>query len=109
MTLFEVPNFRSRLHDNPFVASLLEFARMPDASQLEIDARLCSVTDDLVRRLVIHRNNAVAHLSRKRSLTGTEPRKEDEITNEDFEALLLRAHEIVNRYSNLFQAQHFSS
>jgi AbiU2 len=108
VALFE-PNFRVRLRDNPFVASLLESARTPDPAQLEVDARLCSVNNDLVRRLVIHRNNAVAHLSRRRSLAGAEPRKEDEITNEDFEVLLSRADQILNRYSNLFQAEHFSN
>jgi len=48
-------------------------------------------------------------LSRKRSLTKAPPRKDEEITNEEFENLLSRAAEILNRYSGLFQAEHFST
>lgn len=109
LSLFGEPNFRSRLRDNPFVASLLESARTPDLAQLERDMDLCSTKNDLVRRLMIHRNNAVAHLSRKRSLAKVGPRKEDEITCQVFEGLLSRADEILNRYSNLFQAETFST
>jgi hypothetical protein len=109
LSLFDQPNFRTRLRDNPFVESLAESVRTPDPVQLDQDIALCSTRDDLIRRLMIHRNNAVAHLSRKRSLTRPSPRKDEEITNEEFEALLSRAAEIVNRYSGLFQAAYFST
>lgn len=109
LPLFNEPNFRTRLRDNPFVESLAESVRIPDLGQLERDITLCSTRDNLVHRLIIHRSNAVAHLSRKRSLTEPPPRKDEEITNEEFETLLSRANEILNRYSSLFQAEHFST
>jgi len=109
LPLFDDPNFRTRLRNNPFVESLAESIRTPDPTQLERDITLCSTRDELVRRLMIHRNNAVAHLSRKRSLAKATPRKDEEITNEEFEILLSRAAEILNRYSGLFQAEHFST
>lgn len=109
LPLFDEVQFRVRLRDNPFVASLAESARRPDATQLAADIALCSNGDPLVRRLVIHRNTALAHLSRKRRLNSTPSRSDEEITNEDYEILLNRANEIVNRYSVLFGAESFST
>ena len=109
LPLFDEDQFRERLRDNPFVASLAETARQPDAKQLASDIALSSVHDPLVKRLVTHRNNAVAHLSQKRRLNSTPQRSDEEITNADFEILLNRAVEIVNRYSGLFGAEHFST
>jgi hypothetical protein len=57
----------------------------------------------------MQRNTALAHLSQKRRLNSTPPRSDEEITNADFENLLSRAVEIVNRYSSLFGAEHFST
>lgn len=109
LPLFDEAQFRVRLRDNPFVASLAESARRPDATQLATDIALCSNGDPLVRRLVIHRNTALAHLSRKRRLYSTPSRSDEEITNDDYEILLNRANEIVNRYSSLFGAEYFST
>jgi hypothetical protein len=58
---------------------------------------------------LMQRNTALAHLSQKRRLNSTPPRSDEEITNADFENLLSRAVEIVNRYSSLFGAEHFST
>lgn len=109
LSLFEVSNFRERLRDNPFVASLSESARVPDAKQLENDISLCSLNDPLVKLLMKHRNNNVAHLGRKTHLNRINPNIDDEITNADFEMLLTRAVEIINRYSNLFGAEYYST
>lgn len=109
LPLFDKAQFRERLRDNPFVASLALSARHPDATQLARDIALCSKQDPLVKRLVTHRHNAVAHLSQKRHLNSTPPRSDEEITNADFESLLSRGVEIVNRYSSLFGAEHFST
>ena len=109
LPLFDEAQFRERLHDNPFVASLAQSARLPDAAQLATDIALCSLQDPLVKRLVTHRNTALAHLSRQRRLNSTPPRNDEAITNADFENLLSRAVEIVNRYSSLFVAEHFST
>jgi len=109
LPLFDEAQFRERLRDNPFVESLAQSARRPDAQQLSTDLALCSLQEPLVKRLITHRNNAVAHLSQKRRLNNTPPTADEEITNSDFEILLSRAVEIVNRYSSLFGAEHFST
>ena len=109
LPLFDEEQFRERLRDNPFVESLAQSARRPDAQQLATDIAMCSKQDPLVMRLVTHRNNAVAHLSQKRRLNSTPPCADEEITNSDFEILLKRAVEVVNRYSSLFGAESFST
>lgn len=110
LSLFEEVHFRERLRDNPFVASLAEVTRQPDATKLKEDLMLCSAQDPLVKRLVIHRNTAIAHLSQKRTLSPNVPTSSDEeITAAEFEELLRRAVEILNRYSYLFNAEHFST
>lgn len=109
LPLFDEAKFRERLRDNPFVASLAQSVRHPDETQLTRDIELCSLQNPLVKRLVTHRNTTLAHLSRKRRLNSTPPRSDEEITNADFETLLSCAVEIVNRYSSLFGAEHFST
>lgn len=109
LPLFDEAQFRERLCDNSFVESLAQSARRPDARQLATDIALCSPRDPLVKQLVTHRNTAVAHLSQKRHLNRTPTRTDEEIKNSDFEILLNRAVEIVNRYSSLFGAEHFST
>ena len=109
LPLFDEEQFRIRLSDNPFVESLAQSARRPDAWQLATDIALCSPRDPLVKRLVTHRNTAVAHLSQKRHLNRILPDTDEVITRPDFEILLSRAVEIVNRYSSSFGAEHFST
>lgn len=108
LPLFDEAQFRERLRDNPFVASLAQSARLPDAAQLATDIALCSPQDSLVKRLVTHRNTELAHLSQKRRLNSTPSPSDEEITDADFENLLRRAVKIVNRYSSLFDAEQFS-
>ncbi len=109
LSLFDDENFRERLRGNPFVESLAESASRPDASQLSADMSRCSEHDPLVKRLVKHRNNSVAHSSRKRRINGVLGPVDEEITYEDYQALLNRAVEILNRYSGLFSAEYFST
>ena len=109
LPLFDNTNFRERLRDNPFVVSLAQSARRPDATQLDSDIELCSRQNPLVKRLVIHRNTSLAHHSQKRRLNSAPPRSDETILNDDFEILLNRAVEIINRYSSLFSAEHFST
>ena len=109
LRLFNEFEFRARLRDNPFVASLADSARIPDIKQLTKDITLCSQSDPIVKRLTIHRNTAVAHLSQELKLNGTAVTSQVEITNPEFETLLSRANEIVNRYSSLFSAEYFST
>ncbi len=101
LTLFDEPNFRERLKDNPFVESLAVGVQPPDAAVLHSDKAQVSKTDPLVKRLHALRNQVLAHrspgvvLDAGRNIT---------IAEDDVASLLLRAHEVVNRYSILFRA-----
>lgn len=106
--LFDVPEFKKRLADNPFVESLAESIRIPDGGQLSEDIALCSATDPKVKALLLHRNNITAHRNARMTAEGRTIVEEFGISVEDFEALLDRAHEIVNRYSSLFAAATYS-
>jgi hypothetical protein len=105
---FETSEFKKRLAGNPFADSLAEHPRMPDPKQLGEDIVLCSTTDPKVKSLVQHRGNIAAHRNAKATAAGQSLSEEFGISVEDFEALLDRAHHIVNRYSNLFVASTYS-
>jgi len=55
--LFDEPNFRERLKDNPFVDSLAASARKPDAAQLQQDLESASNANPSVKKLTIWRHN----------------------------------------------------
>jgi hypothetical protein len=107
--LFDQENFRERLKDNPFVASLSAEARIPSEAQLQKDMRRCSGKDRIVKKLTVHRNNFVAHQSKRMRLNSLRSPADAELTYRDLEALLARAQTIVNRYSRMFNAETYSS
>lgn len=102
--LFDEPNFRQRLKDNPFVDSLASTSRKPDLAQLEQDMASVSDSDPLVKRLIIWRNNLYVHLSLDQALDPHALAKKFPFLIPDVEALLKNGTEILNRYSNLFAA-----
>jgi len=107
--IFDVPNFKKRLKDNPFVESLASESRRPDEEQLDIDIEFASERNPLVKKLIILRNNLYAHKSEKnvrleRDLLKTYPIKHKEIGS-----LLKDGISILNRYASLFRAQIFST
>jgi len=108
LKLFDTSAFKERLADNPFVDSLAESSRMPDPGQLGEDIQLCSASDPKVNALLRHRNNISAHRNARMTAEGRLVEEQFGISVEDFEALLDRAHEIVNRYSSLFAATTYS-
>jgi AbiU2 len=65
---FDEPNFRKRLKGNAFVDSLASHPRRPDPAQLEQDLRSVSVADPLVKKLIVLRNNFLAHRSRSSAI-----------------------------------------
>lgn len=103
--LFDIDAFKNRVAGNPFADSLAEFPRAPDPNQLAVDISLCIATDPDVKLLVRHRNNLVAHRSARSAVSGVAT---DGISVEVLERLLDRAHDILNRYSNLFAASTYS-
>lgn len=106
--LFSEENFRQRLKDNPFVDSLAETARIPDAARLAKDLAAVSTTDPDVKKLIYMRQNALAHRSGKLVLQGKNPFKEHGLSIDKFYSLAERAFEIVNRYTYLFRASSFA-
>lgn len=101
--LFQSERFRVRLKDNPFVQSLAESARTPDALVLESDARSVAEADPLVQRVVALRNRVLAHRD-PRVVLGTMADPTSEVEASHIDELVTRAAELVNRYSDLFKA-----
>jgi hypothetical protein len=107
--LFDKEEFRRRLRANPFVDSLAQSPRKPNQAILEEDIRLCSPDDSLVKTLIIHRNNHIAHRSAKNIIAERNIYGDHPLTFGDFEMLLARAKTILNRYSSLFTANTYST
>ena len=107
--LFDEDNFRERLKDNPYVNSLASDSRKPDQKTLEEDIQLCSSTNDLVKTLLIHRGNRVAHRNASDVIKDKKIGDKYPLTYGDVETLLKRATTILNRYSNLFSANTYST
>jgi hypothetical protein len=108
-TLFTETNFRERKKDNPYVDSLANESRIPDLTTLETDLSLCSKDNPLVNTLIVHRGNAIAHRNAKNTAKGRSISETHPLTWEDFELLLNRAIEILNKYSSLFEASTYST
>lgn len=109
LEMFSESNFRRRMKDNPYVDSLASEYRIPDQQQLEADIALCNATDPLVNLLVCHRNNEGAHRSGKLTANGKRINDMHPLTYVDFETLLTRALDILDRYSTLFAATSYST
>jgi hypothetical protein len=102
--LFDEPNFRERLKDNPFVDSLAADARRPDSAELEKDLESVSNTNPFVKKLTIWRNNYYAHRSPTSALDPKGFSRQNPLQFPEIEALLTNGVAIVNRYSHLFSA-----
>ena len=109
LNLFDEEEFRERLKDNPYVDSLAKDPRKPDHTILERDLLLCSTDDPLVKTLQIHRGSRIVHRSAKNIVAEREIGDEHPLTYGAVETLLSRATEILNRYSNLFAANTYST
>lgn len=109
LEIFETEKFKERLRENPFVESLAQTARKPDADILNSDMKSVCNVDHLVKKLVIWRNNIIAHRTalnvvEQKNIIHDYPITRDEISN-----LLTRATTILNRYSGLFRASTYST
>lgn len=107
--LFSETNFRERKKDNPHVDSLASESRIPDLTSLEKDISLCSRGNHLVNTLIVHRGNTLAHRNAKNTATGTSISDTHPLSWEDFEVLLARAIEVLNKYSQLFEASPYTT
>ena len=108
MHLFEKAEFKRRLAGNAFVDNLAEGLIAPDLAMLKSDINDCSATDPLVRKLIVHRGNIVAHTGAKRALSERAIPSEFTLSIADFESLLFRSRTVLNRYCHLWAAEVYS-
>jgi len=105
--LFDIQQFRERLKHNPYVDSLSQTAREPNQQQLAKDLEFVSNGNPLVKRLIILRNNVVAHTSTSSIIKN----KNDlnPLTWKEIEELIEQGMSIINSYSLLFEASTYAS
>lgn len=106
--LFEEHHFRDRLQDNAFVDSLAQTNRLPTVAQLDEDIEFSSSRNPLVKKLMIWRNNIVAHKGTKVALGKDQILADNPLPQPEIEQLLDRSLEIFNRYSSLYRASVWS-
>ena len=106
--LFEEHYFRERLQDNAFVDSLAQTGRVPPIAQLDEDIEFSSCRNPLVKKLMIWRNNIVAHRGAKVALGNDQILADNPLSQPEMEQLLDRSFEIFNRYSSLYRASTWS-
>jgi len=104
LVIFDTNNFKERLKDNPFVDSLAETARKPDTQKLKKDRESVCSNDPQVKKLIIWRNNIIAHRTANNIVEDIDITKNYVITREEVRLLLNRATSILNAYSSLFCA-----
>ncbi|MEJ2183202.1 MAG: hypothetical protein P8Y66_06740 [Nitrospirota bacterium] len=108
MHFFETDHFRERLSDNPFVELLAKDDRIPGKDQLEKDIEYASSNkNSLVKKLMIWRNNIVAHKGTHIVLANDKLLKDNPLSFTEIDELLNKSHEIMNRYSDKFRASTF--
>jgi hypothetical protein len=106
--LFDEPNFRERLKDNPFVDSLAQESRKPDPAQLQRDFDFVNGSH-LVKTLSEWRHNVYSHLSLDAVLNSKDFNTKSPLSFVEIKALLDNALVILNRYSGLFSANYYST
>lgn len=102
--LFEESSFRARLKNNAFVDSLAKMDRIPSSTQLDYDINFASQNNPLVKKLIIWRNNIVAHRGAKVVLGKNQILSKNSLSDPETVQLLDRSFEIFNRYSSLYRA-----
>jgi hypothetical protein len=109
--IFDIPDFKERLKDNPFVASLSKEPRKPDKKQLEADIDFVTAkTNPLVSNLINGwRNNLLAHIGSRPIVQSKNIAADYPITSEEVKELLTSGMSILNRYSHLFSASTYST
>lgn len=108
-SLFTEEKFKERKKDNPFVDDLAQENRVPNLASLDADISACSDKDFLVKLLLKHRGNSLAHRNAKNTASGKLLGDTYPLTFEDFEILLNRSIDILNRYSQFFEASSYST
>jgi hypothetical protein len=107
--LFDEDQFRERLRDNPFVDSSAQHPRKPPQEELDEDIRSCSNEDARVKALTVRRGSDIAHRSAKLVVADRSISEDYPLTYGDVDALLERARKVLNRYTDLFSAEVYST
>ena len=105
LNLFETSEFKNRLASNAFVDSLANDVRSPDELTLAEDIENCKPEEPLVKKLMLYRNNYIAHTNTDIAIGNRLVQAEQLPSDENVAALLERAITIFNRYNYLFQAE----
>jgi hypothetical protein len=106
--LFDTDEFKKRLKDNAFVESLASHPRRPDPNDLARDLAYVSEANPIVKKLIVWRNNIVAHRGAKLSLGRRDILDKHPISKSELEKLLDRSLKMFNYYSSLFRASTWS-
>lgn len=106
---FSEAHFRQRLAKNAFVDSLAATNRLPPLDELKKDIELVSDKNPRVKKLIIWRNNIVAHLGSKVSLGKKQILVENPISENEIKELINDSLDIFNKYSSLYRASTHSS
>jgi hypothetical protein len=106
--LFDEPNFRERLKDNPFVDSLAKESKKPDPVQLQKDFDFVNGSH-LAKKLSDWRNKVYSHLSLDAVLNPKEFKANSPLSFVEIRTLMDSALTILNRYSGLFAANYYST
>lgn len=107
-SLFEKDELKIGLKDNPHVESPADYPRCPNLTELEKDLAIARLGNVAVKKLILWRNNIVAHRGAKLSLGKTEILKDNPLSKEEMDDLLDKALNIFNKYSSLFRASTWS-
>jgi hypothetical protein len=101
---FDEEHFKNRMAQVNYLDGVAADSRRPDPLQLELDIEFASTNNDAVRRLLVRRNNLLAHRSSKLVEQQTPLADKHLSTFGDFSMLLDGGLKIVNRYLGLFRA-----
>jgi hypothetical protein len=107
--LFNDDNFRKRKKDHIHVNELLKHSRTPDNQTLKEDIHACTKNDPLVKTLRLLRDNIHAHRNAKNTAKAINISDNNPQSFEDYEKLLARSLNILNRYSHLYDASTYST
>lgn len=106
--LFEEPQFRTRLKDNPSVDYLAKHGTVPKSNDLDADLKLTSLKDAEVLLLYKWRNTIIAHSNAKVAKGTSNWPQTNPLPWKVIDDLVSRAFHIFNRYSLLFNAETYT-
>ena len=105
---FNKNSFINRLKDNPFSESLANSNRELDLTALEKELNYVR-NNKIVKKIIIFRNNLIAHKSLKSGLKQFKILRKEEISIAEVDELLLFCKSTINKYMNLFKAVSWST